>query len=55
MVWNMRVKPTKEGTERMRQIPARFRRPMGRQVPPGEYVVILRVREKEFRQKARIL
>ena len=54
-IWNMRKKPTKEEQERMQRIPARYRRAMGQAVSPGEYVVILKVGEKEYKQIATLL
>ena len=54
-VWNMRKPPTKEEQERMQRMPERFRRFIGQTVSPGEYVVILKVGEKELKQIARIL
>ena len=54
-IWNMRRKPTKEEQERMQRIPERYRSAMGQPVSPGEYVVILKIGDKEWKQVARIL
>jgi len=54
VVWNMRTKPSEEETERMRRVAAMFRRPVGKLVQPGEYVVVLQVGDRKFTQRAKI-
>ncbi len=52
VIWNMRRKPTKEETERMRERGAGMR--PAELVTPGEYVVILEAGEKKLTRKALI-
>ncbi len=52
-VWNMRKELTKEEMEQM-EASSRFRRRQGDLVPPGNYVIVLKVGEKELKHIATI-
>lgn len=51
IVWNMRHKPTEEEVEQRKRSPFRFRGPAGKLASPGEYVIVLKVGEKELSRK----
>jgi hypothetical protein len=53
VVWDMRRQLTKEEMEQ-REGASRFRRRQGELVPPGDYVVVLKVGEKELKRIATV-
>jgi photosystem II stability/assembly factor-like uncharacterized protein len=55
VVWNMRARLTKEEREQAQARTGRFRRPQGKLMPPGEYVIILEIGDKKLTHKAQIL
>ncbi len=53
VVWDMRKQLTKEEMDQM-DAASRFRRRQGELVPPGDYVIILKVGEKELKRIATV-